>query len=210
MGGSIVAVGVLATVLAGLAVLLWRGRSRGLEPELFAAHREPRITSLPPQRVLQIVAPGDPNVVGPRVFGSLMRSYFRLRGVPKGGPSMPAPRARWTGDPGGASESWIGTYAMPVPEAAAAPAADPGAAWKVELATWDYGTVAESLHVGPYSAEGPALEELRRYAERMGYVVSGEHEEEYVRGPGMVWRGDPRRYLTLLRYRVRPREAVAR
>jgi hypothetical protein len=32
----------------------------------------------------------------------------------------------------------------------------------------------------------------------------GDHEEEYVRGPGMVFAGDPRKYLTIIRLRIRP------
>lgn len=32
--------------------------------------------------------------------------------------------------------------------------------------------------------------------------VVGEHEEEYVKGPGMLFAGDPEQYLTIIRLRV--------
>jgi hypothetical protein len=37
------------------------------------------------------------------------------------------------------------------------------------------------------------------------YEVAGDHEEEYLRGPTMAGPGNPAEYLTVLRYRVRPR-----
>jgi hypothetical protein len=36
-----------------------------------------------------------------------------------------------------------------------------------------------------------------------GYVIAGEHEEEYIKGPGMFSKGDPEKYLTIIRYRVK-------
>jgi hypothetical protein len=34
--------------------------------------------------------------------------------------------------------------------------------------------------------------------------VIGEHEEEYVKGPGMLLAGDPAEYLTIIRLRIEP------
>ena len=34
-------------------------------------------------------------------------------------------------------------------------------------------------------------------------VLQGEHEEEYIKGPGMLSKGNPQKYLTIIRYRVK-------
>jgi hypothetical protein len=70
------------------------------------------------------------------------------------------------------------------------------------LTTWEYGEVAEILHVGPYDREEPTLQRLRKFVQAEGYAIVGEHEEEYVRGPTLTGPGDPEQYLTILRYRV--------
>ena len=59
-------------------------------------------------------------------------------------------QARWPLDVGTPRSEWIGLYAIPVPQSVTTiPASDSGARLRVELATWDYGEVAEVLHVGP-------------------------------------------------------------
>ena len=36
----------------------------------------------------------------------------------------------------------------------------------------------------------------------VGYEVSGLHEEDYLKGPGFLFAGNPDEYLTLIRYPV--------
>ena len=75
---------------------------------------------------------------------------------------------------------------------------------EVELATWEYGEVAEILHVGPYSEETPTIERLHAFIGVSGYEIRGDHEEEYLRGPGMPFiRVSPEDYYTIIRYQVR-------
>jgi hypothetical protein len=71
------------------------------------------------------------------------------------------------------------------------------------LATWEYGEVAEILHLGPYSREEPALKRLREFIREQGYVTLGGHEEEYIVGPSQGGKGDSEQYVTIIRYRVR-------
>jgi hypothetical protein len=70
------------------------------------------------------------------------------------------------------------------------------------ITTWVYGDVAEMLHVGRYSAEEPDINRLRKFIDSQGYRVVGDHEEEYVKGPGMMFAGDFDTYLTIIRLRV--------
>jgi len=44
---------------------------------------------------------------------------------------------------------------------------------------------------------------LREPRPDQGYEIAGPHEEEYLRGPGMLFAGDSKGYLTLIRYQVR-------
>lgn len=78
------------------------------------------------------------------------------------------------------------------------------AGWRIGLETWEYGDIAEILHVGPYSDEQGDINRLRAFIAASGRHVIGEYEEEYVRGPGMIFTGDPRKYLTIIRLRVAP------
>jgi hypothetical protein len=195
----------LAVVVVCAAILLMMPRGPRFEDVKYLL--EPRIATLPDQRVVVVEAKGDPNVLGGEAFTLLFKTYFSLKGVPKG-PKQPAPRARWPLSLNTPKEQWVGQYAMPVPDAVQSlgDTATSPSGLQARLATWEYGDVAEILHVGPYSHEEPTIRQLLDFIKGKGYATKGEHEEEYLRGPGMFGRGDPRKYLTIIRYRVRKAE----
>jgi hypothetical protein len=200
---------VALVVVALIGVIVWIGSPRGARLRDVAHLREPRLTTLSPQKVLLLTARGDPNVVARKAFGLLMKTYFALRGVPKSGPAFKAPRARWSGIGAPAGEV-TGLYAMPVPEGVTElPPKRGDEGLEVALTMWDYGEVAEILHVGPYSAEELTITRLTSFIADQGYEIAGPHEEEYLRGPGMIFAGDPKGYLTLIRYAVRRKAAPA-
>ncbi len=66
----------------------------------------------------------------------------------------------------------------------------------VRLERWEYGTVAQILHLGPYSEEGPTIERLCRFIKDSGYEIAGPHEEEYLTSPRAKVR------KTMIRYQV--------
>lgn len=198
--------------IAGLAVvvalvwILWMGMPRGPSLKEVSDLQHPRIVRMEPQKVLLVRAPGDPNEVGREAFRLLFRTYYRLKGVPKGGPGFKAPRARWPVGQEVPMDEWEGLYAMPVPQEITSP---PGARSKgnlgVELTVWEYGEVAEILHVGRYDQEEPTVNRLKAFLQEEGYETAGMHEEEYLKGPGMLFSGNPDGYLTVIRYPVRRR-----
>lgn len=194
--------GVVVLILAA-AVLLAYFAMQG--PDLTAHEhlKEPVISTRPPQKMIVVEAKGDPNVVAGEVFETLYGLYYSIDGVPTW--PLPAPRARWPVSPDQPMEEWIGIYGLPVPDTVTAlpeHTAVPG--MTVSLTTWAYGEVAELLYIGPYDEERPVLEGLRDYINESGYAFIGAHEEEYLKGPGMFFRGDPDDYVTILRYEVRP------
>jgi len=196
---------VVLIVLAILVVLIiiafigLRSMMRGQDLSAYESLRAPRISTMASQRMLVVELKGDPNVVGGKAFGALFKTYYQLKGVPKGGPP-PAPRARWPLSLDTPKGEWIGFYGMPVPATVEAlpEKTDP----LVKIGTWDYGTVAEILHIGPYNEEAPTVGRLMAFINQNDYQTIGEHEEEYLKGPGMFMKGDPRKYYTIIRYRV--------
>ena len=198
MGKKII-ISVVA-VLVTAAALLFLLVPKGPDLKAFAFLKEPRIAKMPDQKMLVVTAQGDPNVVGSRAFKLLFKTYYRIPNTPRA--IAQAPRARWVGDMK-VKSSWTGYYALAVPEATAQlPAVEAEPGFRIELLTWAYGDVAEILHVGPYSEEPPTIEKLHRFLHEQGYRIIGEHEEEYLKGPGMFFQGDPKGYYTIIRYRV--------
>jgi hypothetical protein len=92
-------------------------------------------------------------------------------------------------------------------EATTSPTATTPEGWPVTVQTWGYGEVAEVLHVGQYADEAADIGRLQAFVAASGYRAIGEHEEEYVRGPGVIFAGDPHDYLTIIRLRVVPESA---
>ena len=194
-----VALAVMAIVLAAIiGVVLW-SRS-GPSPEQFAYIANPRLTRLPDRHMLVVEARGDPNVVGAHAFKTLFTTYYTLDGVSRGRP--PAPRARWPRAGETPKPEWKGYYALPVPDGVSLAASAGRTDLPTSIRTWEYGTVAEILHVGPYADEEADIRRLVDFIVTQGYRVIGDHEEEYVRGPGLFFAGDPEKYLTIIRLRV--------
>lgn len=52
------------------------------------------------------------------------------------------------------------------------------------------------LHKGPYEELGRAYERLLKYAKEKGYEFASPCREVYLKGPGMIFKGNPQNYLT--------------
>ncbi len=187
-------------VVVFLIIAVWSLFPQGPDLSKYASLTEPRITKMPDQKMIEVTAKGDPNIVGSKAFKLLFKTYFKVPGVSK---SMNlAPRARWTGEMN-VKSSWTGYYALPVPEGTSLPAIDVEPGYEVRLTTWEYGDVAEILHIGPYAQETPNIQKLHQFIQQQGYEIAGYHEEEYLKGPGMFFKGNPEKYQTIIRYRVK-------
>jgi hypothetical protein len=192
-----------AGLVAFAAVSVWWSQS-GPDAADFPDLTTPRITHLQDQRMLVVEAVGDPNQVAGDAFKLLFAAYYQAPGVSRW-QKPPAPRARWRQSVSTRRSEWVGRYGLPVAAAVtAAPPVDAQAGMRVGLETWKYGDVAEVLHVGPYSAEETDIVALQAFAAASGRRIIGDHEEEYVRGPGMIFAGDPLKYLTIIRLQLAP------
>jgi len=198
---KIALIAVPVVIVGAVVFLLTTG---GPSPAQFEYLKDPQVRILPDLKVLQVEAKGEPGVAAGQAFGLLFKTYFKLKGVPKG-PKQPAPRARWPLPLDTPKGEWIGRYAMPVPENidSLPNQGDGTPGLRVELTTWQYGDVAEILHVGPYDREEPTIARLTQFIKDSRYEIVGEHEEEYIKGPGMFGKGNPQKYLTIIRYQVK-------
>jgi hypothetical protein len=131
--------------------------------------KNPQIKNIPAQRMLVVEAKGDPNVVGKEAFGLLFKAFFSLKGV-----RIAAPRARWLNLASDPKDQWVGLYGLPVPDSVSEP---PAGFEGVRIEVWEYGDVAETLHLGPYTEEIPTVAKLYKFVEENGYMIAGPHEE---------------------------------
>jgi len=93
-------------------------------------------------------------------------------------------------------DEWTIVTGLPVPENTTS-LPQKVAGTEVKLESWQYGTVAQILHFGPYDQEQPTVEHLHRFIENSGCEIAGVHEEEYLTKP------DAKVLKTIIRYTVR-------
>jgi hypothetical protein len=161
---------------------------------------EPQILEIPPQKMAVVYAKGAPDKVFPEFMPALYGSVYTLKFdlKKKGLPTFKVSglRARYPDAHLVPKEEWTHIIGLPIPEdTTSLPQKVPGI--EVKLETWEYGTVAQILHLGAYDQEGPTVERLHKFIEESGYEIAGAHEEEYLTTP------DAKVPKTIIRYVVR-------
>ena len=162
----------------------------------------PVISEMPAQTMAVVVTKGDPNVVGAQVFpalyGAVFTLKFQLKKSGQGDFKVSGLRARWPDLHIMPKDQWTGLWALPIPDGTTdIPKKVPEPDVRIEV--WEYGTVAEILHLGSYSEEGPTIEKLRKFIAESGYEIAGVHEEEYLTRP------TAKVVKTIIRYPIRRR-----
>ncbi len=162
----------------------------------------PEIAMLPSRTMAVARTTGDPGQVGPRVFPALYGAVYGLKfALKKVGVEFKVepPCARWFNGPDWRSvprEAWTAAWAIPVPDGTMdLVQKDPSTPVAVE--TWEYGEVAQVLHVGAYADEEPTILALHAFIAEQGLEIDGPHEEVYLSRPGVA------NQKTIVRYRVR-------
>ena len=183
---------LIVTLILGL---LGFGAAAAQDLSSYESLRTPRLARMAGQKMIVVEAKGDPNVVGKEAFELLYKTFFSLKGV-----RMAAPRARWLNIATDPKDQWVGLYGLPIPDSISEL---PEGTQGVRIETWEYGEVAEILHIGPYAEETPTIVKLHEFIRESGYEIAGPHEEEYLKGPGMA--ASPSDYWTVIRYSVKKR-----
>ena len=185
-------------IVLGIAGLVFMS-SWGPDVKDYEHLASPQISSKADRKMIVVEVTGDPNTSGKNELGALFKMYYKLKSGSKD--MKMAARARWPKDIDTPRDQWLGIWAMPIPdEIIELP--DIGGDIQINIDTWEYGEVAEILHLGPYSEEGPTIEKLCNFIRDSGYSITGFHEEEYLKGPGMFFKGNPEKYMTIIRYSV--------
>jgi len=164
---------------------------------------EPHLLEMPSQKMAVVYGKGAPDKIFPEVIPALMVSVYTLkfdlkkRGLPAF--KVSPPRARYPDVAGTPMDEWTVITGVPVPEETTSlPQKVSGI--EVNVETWQYGSVAQILHLGPYDQEEAAVNKLHRFIEDSGYEIAGVHEEEYITRP------DAKVIKTIIRYPVKKRE----
>jgi hypothetical protein len=161
---------------------------------------DPQILEMPPQKMAVVRAKGAPDKVFaetmPALYGSVYTLKFDLKkqGLPTF--KVSGLRARYPDILLVPKEEWTHIMALPIPEdTTSLPQKVPNI--EVKMETWEYGTVAQILHLGAYDQEEASIERLHRFIEDSGYEIAGDHEEEYLTRP------DAKVVKTIIRYPLR-------
>jgi len=165
---------------------------------------DPQILEMPPQKMAVVQAKGAPDKVFAEVMPALMGSVYTLKfdRKKKGLPTFKVspPRACYPDGLDTPMDEWTIVVGVPVPnDTTSLPQKVEGI--EVKLETWACGTVAQTLHIGPYDREQPTVERLHRFIEEKGYKIAGPHEEEYLTRP------NAKVLKTIIRYQVKKKVA---
>ena len=163
---------------------------------------DPQILEMPPQKMAVVRGKGIPDKVFsetmPALYGSVYILKFDLkkRGLPTF--KVSGLRARYPDAHLVPKEEWTHIIGLPIPaDTTSLLQKVPGI--EVEVENWEYGSVAQILHLGPYDQEAPNIERLQKFIEENGYEIAGVHEEEYLTSP------DAKVPKTLIRYEIKKR-----
>ncbi len=58
------------------------------------------------------------------------------------------------------------------------------------------GRCVSLLHKGPYEQLGRSYEKILEFVKVQGYEMQTPSREIYLKGPGMIFKGNPKKYLT--------------
>lgn len=156
--------------------------------------KEPRIFDMPSYTMAVVESGGDPSDVRQEVLKSLYDAVYGLKFHLRrsGGEDFKVHelRSRRLGD------ARVVSWGLPIPDGITSLPTKPTGP-RVHVEVWEYGAVAQILHVGRLSEEGPAVERLRAFIEESGYEIAGPLDEEYLTDPHAP---EPKVYI---RYQVR-------
>ena len=161
---------------------------------------DPQILEMPSQKMAVVYGKGTPEKVFsqlmPALYGSVYTLKFDLKkqGLPTF--KVSGLRARYPDAHLVPMKEWTHVIGLPIPaETTFLPQKVGGT--DVLIEEWEYGDVAQILHLGSYDQEEASIERLHNFIEESGYEITGVHEEEYLTSP------DAKVPKTIIRYRVK-------
>ena len=164
---------------------------------------DPQVLEMPRQKMAVVYGKGTPEQVFPQLmpalYGSAYTLKFELKRQELPTFKVSGLRARYPDAHLVPMEEWTHVIGLPIPEDTASLPQKVGSP-EVRIEDWEYGTVAQILHLGAYDQEEASVERLHRFIAENGYEIIGVHEEEYLTSP------DAKVVKTIIRYRVQKKQ----
>ncbi len=174
---------------------------------------------VPEMAFLMIDGAGDPNASPefPESVEALFGLSYALKFMVKKGPLavdygvMPLEGLWWADDMSAFSledkSSWKWTLMIMQPRYVTAERVwaafedvkrkkNPGCLDRVRFELLNEGPVAQTMHIGPFSEEGPTIERVHRFIEECGRKPRGKHHEIYLSD---IRKADPKNWKTVIR-----------
>lgn len=63
--------------------------------------------------------------------------------------------------------------------------------------------VVSTIHVGSYESINKAYEAIRKYISTNKIIVTESFREIYIKGPGIIFKGDKNKYITEIQFDIR-------
>jgi len=182
-------------ILTGLFIGCFKDYSK------YDKFNEPQISSYPDNNMLVCEIEGDPNETAGTAISILYKSFYKIKN--EFNLESHPPQAKWITPYEIPKNKWIGKYALPLnKKVTKLPENLTNDDSNLVLEIWEGGDYAELLHIGKYEDINITSGLLEEFVLKSGYVINGYHEEIYIKGPGMFFNGNPKKYLTLIRYPV--------
>ena len=74
----------------------------------------------------------------------------------------------------------------------------------IEVRELSAGRCVSLLHQGPYDQLSRSYERALAYVKQKGYLLVAPCREVYLKGPGMIFKGNPKNYLTEIQLMIEP------
>ena len=161
---------------------------------------DPQILEMPARKMAVVHGKGAPekmfSELMPALYGSVYTLKFDLKKKGLATFKVSGLRARYPDAHLVPMEEWTHIIGLPIPEDTAS-LPQKVVDTEVRVETWQYGTVAQILHLGPYDQEEASVTRLHQFVAENGYEIAGMHEEEYLTTP------DAKVIKTIIRYPVK-------
>ena len=72
----------------------------------------------------------------------------------------------------------------------------------ITIRTLPGGKVVSIKHKGPYDQIGRSYEKISSYLKQKNHRIGAQPREIYIKGPGMIFKGNPKNYLTEIQFPI--------